>query len=238
MNNSYSPPRHVAIIMDGNGRWAEKRGLPRLDGHRAGVRNVRPIVAELGRQGVSYITLYTFSTENWRRPQDEVNGLMELLKDVIRKETRNFHKDNVHILHFGTTDGISSDLKKGIQRAEKLTAKNTGPTLGLAFNYGGRAEILRAVKAIVEENVAAEDIDEATIERHLFTAGIPDVDLVIRTSGEYRTSNFLIWQAAYAEYYFTPVLWPDFNEQETVKALEDYSHRQRRYGGLEQDIKC
>ncbi len=224
--------------MDGNGRWAEQRGLPRLDGHRAGVRNVRPVVEAFGEKGVSYVTLYTFSTENWRRPQDEVNGLMDLLNGVIRKETRQFHKNNVRIRHIGSSEGISEDLRKGIERAEKITLKNTGLTLSMAFNYGGRDEILRAVRAIVTENPAPEGIDESTIERHLYTAGIPDVDLVIRTSGEFRTSNFLIWQAAYAEYYFTPVLWPDFDKQEVKKALEAYGQRHRRFGGLEPKEAC
>lgn len=238
MNMENGHPRHVAIIMDGNGRWAEQRGLPRLDGHRAGVRNVRPVIEELSNRGVTHVTLYTFSTENWKRPEEEVNGLMDLLRSVIGSEARHMHKDNVMIHHIGDISGLSDDLQKSIRRVVKMTEKNTGLKLVMAFNYGGRAEILRAIRSIVAEGTPPEDIDESLLERHLYTAGMPDVDLVIRTSGEFRTSNFLIWQAAYAEYYFTPVLWPDFDKQEVENALQAYSHRKRRFGGLLPEDEC
>lgn len=232
MENTTGLPRHVAIILDGNGRWAEKRGLPRLDGHRAGVRNVRPIISRLDALGITHATLYTFSTENWNRPQDEVNGLLELLQDIVGAEARRMHKNNVIIHCIGSEEGINGKLLKSIHRAVKLTSKNSGLHLGMAFNYGGRREILDAVKHIINSGLAADSLDETAFAAHLYTAGFPEVDLVIRTGGEFRTSNFLIWQAAYAEYYFTPVLWPDFTEQELDKALRDYTRRQRRFGGL------
>jgi len=225
-------PRHVAIIMDGNGRWAEKRGLPRMEGHRAGVRNVRPTIKSLNNYGIEYVTLYAFSTENWNRPEDEVNGLFHLLEDIIGKEARALHKKGVRIRHIGSLDGLSAGMQKSIKKAVSLTAGNKGMTLGVALNYGGREEILNAVRNLMSGNVRLEDIDEKTFEGYLYTAEFADIDLVIRTGGEIRTSNFLIWQAAYSEYYFTPVLWPDFNEKELEQALLAYSRRQRRFGGL------
>jgi undecaprenyl diphosphate synthase len=233
MEKPAGPPRHVAVIMDGNGRWAEQRGLPRLEGHRAGVRNVRPIISRLHDHGVKYATLYTFSAENWTRPDEEVNGLLSLLRDVIRKETRNMMRDNVAIYHVGAEEGLDAGLVRAIRQAVRRTAGNTGVQLGMAFNYGGRQEILHAVKALLTEKADPAAVDEDVFSRRLYTAGFPDADLVIRTSGEYRTSNFLIWQAAYAEYYFTPVLWPDFNAEEVDRALEAYGQRRRRFGGLE-----
>jgi undecaprenyl diphosphate synthase len=238
MESAAAAPRHVAIIMDGNGRWAEQRGLPRLEGHRAGVRNVRPIISRLNDHGVKYATLYTFSTENWSRPEEEVSGLLRLLRDVIRKETRNMMRDNVVIYHVGSEAGLESGLVRAIRRAVKVTAGNTGVQLGMAFNYGGRQEILDAVKKLLKEKADPAKLDEAAFATHLWTKGFPDADLVIRTSGEYRTSNFLIWQAAYAEYYFTPVLWPDFDAAEVDRALEAYGQRQRRFGGLAAGEPC
>jgi len=231
-------PRHVALIMDGNGRWAEQRGLPRMEGHRAGVKNVRPVIIYLNNHAVEYTTLYAFSTENWSRPEDEVNGLFHLLEGIIGKEASELHKNGVRIRHVGNLDGLSPELQKPINRAVNLTASNTGMTLGVALNYGGREEILNAVRSIIDGEVSAEDIDEKSFGGYLHTADFPDVDLVIRTGGEIRTSNFLIWQAAYSEYYFTPVLWPDFNEEELEKALLAYSQRQRRFGGLQSKAKC
>jgi len=231
-------PRHVAFIMDGNGRWAEQRGLPRMEGHRAGVKNTRPVIIYLNDHAVEYTTLYAFSTENWSRPEDEVNGLFHLLEGIIGKEARELHKNHVRIRHIGHLDGLSPELQKSINRAVNLTARNTGMTLGMALNYGGREEILNAVRNIIDGEVSAEDIDEKLFGGYLHTADYPDVDLVIRTGGEIRTSNFLIWQAAYSEYYFTPVLWPDFNEEELEKALLAYSQRQRRFGGLQSKAKC
>jgi undecaprenyl diphosphate synthase len=225
-------PRHVAIIMDGNGRWAEQRGLSRLEGHRAGVRNIRPVIKRLDTHGVEFVTIYAFSTENWNRPADEVNGLFDLLLDVIGKEARELHKNGVRICHIGSLEGLSKDIRKKIGNAVKLTRNNKHMTLGVAFNYGGRAEILEAVRGLMSEGAPPDEVDEAKFEDFLYTRGFPDVDLMVRTSGEMRTSNFLIWQAAYAEYYFTPVLWPDFDAREMDRAIDAYRQRQRRFGGL------
>jgi len=224
-------PRHVAFILDGNGRWAEKRGLPRLAGHRAGVKNIRRILKYLNQHGVEYVTLYAFSTENWNRPADEVNGIFDILMEVVAKETRELHKNGVRIRHIGQLQGLPEGVQKSIINAVKLTENNRGMTLGVALNYGGRAEILDAISRITADKIPPQDIDEKLFGKYLYTAGFPDVDLVIRTSGEMRTSNFLIWQSAYSEYYFTPVLWPDFDEEELEKALLAYSQRQRRFGG-------
>ena len=232
MENTTGIPRHVAIIMDGNGRWAEKRGLARLDGHRAGVKNIRPIIERLGQRGVDFVTLYAFSTENWNRPRNEVDGLFHLLLDVIEHEAKELHKKGVRIRHIGDLEGLSKDVQKKIRKAIELTGRNTGMTLGVAFNYGGRAEILEAVRRLVADGVSPKDISEDSFESYLYTPDFPDVDLVIRTSGEMRTSNFLTWQAAYAEYFFTTVLWPDFDAQELDRALEAYRQRRRRFGGL------
>ena len=224
-------PRHVAFILDGNGRWAEKRGLPRLEGHRAGVKNVRRILRYLNRLGVEFVTLYTFSTENWNRPADEVNGIFDILEEMVGREARELHKNGVRIRHIGRLEGLPEGVQKSVKEAVKLTESNKGMTLGVALNYGGRAEILDVIRRITAEKVSPQDIDEKMFSKYLYTAGFPDVDLIIRTSGEMRTSNFLIWQSAYSEYYFTPVLWPDFNEKELEKALLAYSRRQRRFGG-------
>ncbi len=232
MKKEIGLPVHVAFIMDGNGRWAEQRGLPRLGGHRAGVKNIRPILQHLKKRGVRYATLYAFSTENWNRPAAEVSGIFRILESVIAREARELHKNGVRITHIGRLDGISPKLQQSINQALKLTENNTDLTIGFAFNYGGRAEILDAVRKFVASGAPATGLDEKTFGRYLYTAGFPDVDLVIRTGGELRTSNFLIWQAAYSEYYFTPVLWPDFNKDELEKALLAYGRRQRRFGGL------
>ena len=238
MERITSLPRHVAFIMDGNGRWAEQRGLSRLEGHQAGVENMRSIIKCLDKRGIEYTTLYAFSTENWSRPEDEVSSLLQLLEEVIDKETLELHKNGVRIRHVGCPEGLSPGLRESISRAVKLTENNTGMTLGVAFNYGGRVEILDAVRHLIAEGVPPQDIDEKLFGAHLYTAGFPDVDLVIRTGGEIRTSNFLVWQAAYSEYYFTPVLWPDFNEEEFERALLTYSQRQRRFGGLQSKTAC
>jgi len=218
--------------MDGNGRWAENHGLPRLEGHRAGVSNVHPILKSLNNRGIEYITLYAFSTENWNRPDDEVNGLFHLLENIIDEEARELHKKGVRIRHVGRLEGLPRELQDAIERAVNLTAENKGMTLGVALNYGGREEILNAIRRVIDDKTGAEKVDEKIFRRYLYDSDFPDVDLVVRTGGEIRTSNFLIWQAAYAEYYFTPVLWPDFNEEELKKALQAYSQRQRRFGGL------
>ena len=224
-------PRHVAFILDGNGRWAKKHGLPRLEGHRAGVKNIRHIIRCLNKHGVEYVTLYAFSTENWNRPVDEVNGIFKLLVEVVGREARELHKNGVRIRHIGRLEGLPEGVQKALNEAIKLTENNKGMTLGVALNYGGRAEILDAISRIAADKILPQDIDEGLFNKYLYTAGFPDVDLMIRTSGEMRTSNFLIWQSAYSEYYFTPVLWPDFNEEELEKALLAYSQRQRRFGG-------
>ncbi len=225
-------PVHIAIIMDGNGRWAEQRGLPRLKGHEAGVDNIRPVVSYLNEYHIKYVTLYGFSTENWSRPEDEVKGLLKLLEDRIDKEALELHSKGVKIRHLGSLDRLPDGLRLSISRAVELTRNNKEMTLSVAFNYGGRLEILDAVRQLVAEGVPPQNIDEKLFNSRLYTAGLPDVDLVIRTSGELRISNFLIWQTAYSEYYSTDVLWPDFGKIDIKKALVSYGHRKRRFGGL------
>jgi len=227
-----SIPRHVAIIMDGNGRWAQRRHLPRLVGHRQGTNNIHPIVEACEDLGIAVLTLYAFSTENWGRPEDEVNGLMKIFLEIHRRETLALHRKGVHVRHVGSLDGVSSALQDAIRDAEELTRNNKGLVLNFAFNYGGRAEIVHAVRALVAEGAKPEDVTEEAISRRLHTAGLPDPDLMIRTAGEMRLSNFLIWQAAYAEYYFTDKLWPDFSAGDLRNAVEAYSLRKRKYGKL------
>jgi undecaprenyl diphosphate synthase len=226
-------PQHVAFIMDGNGRWGEQRGLSRLDGHRAGVRNIRPIIEYLHSKGIKYVTLYAFSTENWNRPEDEVNGIFKILEDIIVDESRELHKNGVRLRHIGSLEGLSAKLKGLINQALELTKANIKMTLGVALNYGGRAEIIEAIRRIMQSGMKPAELDEKKFRDYLYTADFPDVDLVIRTGGEFRTSNLLIWQTAYSEYYFTPVLWPDFKEEELEKALQAYGRRERRFGGLQ-----
>ncbi len=225
-------PNHVAIIMDGNGRWAQHRKLSRIEGHRAGIEAVRTTIQCLNEYQIKCVTLYSFSTENWRRPQDEVSGLFQLLEERIDRETVELHNQGLRLLHLGQLDKLSPGLQQAIKRAVELTKNNPGMTLALAVNYGGRTEILDATRRLIAEGVPYQEIDEKLFSKYLYTAGLPDVDLVIRTGGELRLSNFLIWQAAYAEYYFTEVLWPDFNQEEIEKALQSYSQRQRRFGGV------
>ena len=223
-------PQHVAIIMDGNGRWARSQGKPRSDGHRAGTDNVRRVIETFAQAGVRYLTLFAFSTENWERPTDEIEGLLEILREVIGRESRLLHDQGVRIQHVGRLDRLSPPLRHAIVDSVELTRDNTGLTLSVAFDYGGRAEILSAVKAMIEDGVAADQINEELFSQYLYTNGIPDPDLIIRTSGEMRLSNFLLWQSAYAEYYATPVFWPDFDEREVDGALEAYRQRRRRFG--------
>jgi undecaprenyl diphosphate synthase len=225
-------PQHIAVIMDGNGRWARQRGLPRLAGHRAGTENIRAIVSEADQAGVRYLTLYAFSTENWNRPSIEVQGLMQILSDFIDRETRNLNEQNVRLRHLGRLDGLSPRLAEKVRYAVNLTSQNSGLTLAIAFNYGGRADIVDAVRALLAAGVRPEQVDEHAIEAYLSTAGMPDPDMVIRTSGERRLSNFLIWQAAYSEYWFTSVLWPDFRPEHLHEAISEYGQRERRFGGL------
>lgn len=223
-------PQHVAIIMDGNGRWAQARGMPRLAGHRAGTDNLRRILEACAEFGVSILTVYAFSTENWARPEDEVRGLMRLLGQYVRREVDNLDRNGVQVRHSGRLDGVSEGLQKEIGRAIERTKHNTRIILNVAFNYGGRAEILDAVRHMLADGVRPEDVTEGLFEQYLYTSGLPDPDLIIRTAGEQRLSNFLVWQGAYAEYYFAPVFWPDFDEAELYKALEEYSRRVRKFG--------
>jgi undecaprenyl diphosphate synthase len=225
-------PNHIAFIMDGNGRWAEKRGLPRLEGHNAGLEATRSVVEHLGEYHIKYVTLYSFSTENWNRSKDEVSGLLNLLGKSIEKEAKILHKRGVKIRHLGHLERLPRHLRQAIENAIELTRSNTEMTLNLAFDYGGRLEILDAVRSILADKVPPQDINEKLFNSYLYTADLPDVDLVVRTGGDLRISNFLLWQSAYSEYYFTSVLWPDFNTQELDKALIAYSQRQRRFGGL------
>lgn len=225
-------PVHVAIVPDGNGRWAEQRGLSRLAGHRAGVQKMRAIIERLSDYQIKYATLFGFSTENWARPKEEVSGLFHILEERIGEDVPKLHEKGVKVLHLGRLEELPVWLQKSIKSAEELTKNNTGLTLILAFNYGGRGEIVDAVHRIIREGVPPEKIDEKSFTRYLYTAGLPDVDLLIRTGDELRLSNFLIWQTAYSEYYFTQVLWPDFTEEDIDKALLAYSLRERRFGAL------
>ncbi|MFC2002950.1 polyprenyl diphosphate synthase [Chloroflexota bacterium] len=232
MKNTTHLPSHVAIVPDGNGRWAEQRGLPRLDGHQVGAENMLRMVEYLSEYPVKYVTLYGFSTENWSRPEDEVKGLFHLLERFIDKDVPELHKKNIRLRHLGRFNELPQSLQVALSEAVELTKNNTGMTLNLAFNYGGRIEILDAVRRLIAEGITPQNIDEELFNKHLYTAGSPDVDLLIRTGDELRLSNFLIWQTAYAEYYFTDVLWPDFGRKEIEEALLSYSRRERRFGGL------
>jgi undecaprenyl diphosphate synthase len=225
-------PRHVAIIMDGNGRWAERQGLPRLAGHRAGTENIRRVLGASYKAGIQYLTLFAFSTENWGRPDSEVTGLLEILHSVIREEVAALHAQNVRIRHLGVLDRLPGDLAESIVEAVEVTKGNTGLNLCVAFDYGGRAEIVDAVRQLIAAGTPPDQIDEAAISRSLYLTDVPEPDLIIRTAGEQRLSNFLIWQAAYSEYYSTDVCWPDFDDAEVLRAIEDYGRRQRRFGRL------
>lgn len=223
-------PTHVAIIMDGNGRWAQKRGLPRLAGHRAGTENLREIIKACVEFGVKYLTIYAFSTENWGRPADEVDGLMHILEDVIDQELEELHQQGVQLVHIGRLERLDPSLRDKVKKSIDLTKHNHRLTVCIAWNYGGRDEIVCAIKRIIEDRLKPEEICDDVVSHYLFTTGIPDPDLIIRTSGEMRISNFLIWQSAYSEWFVTPILWPDFNRDEFRKALIDFGQRDRRYG--------
>lgn len=223
-------PVHVAIIMDGNGRWAKQRGLPRLEGHRVGVDRIQCVLESLGAQGVKHVTIYAFSTENWNRPQEEVAGLLDILQDALQRQARALHENNVRIYHIGKSDRLSPGLREAVDQVQEMTRNNTGINLNVAFDYGGRDEILEAVKRIIRDGVPAERLDQEMFSRYLYTAHCPDPDLIIRTGGEQRISNFLLWQSAYSEYYSTPTLWPDLDSAELEQVLESYGSRQRRFG--------
>jgi len=229
-------PRHVAFIMDGNGRWATARGLPRTEGHRHGLEALRRTIRHAVRTGIRYVTIYSFSSENWSRPQPEVSFLMGLLRRFVQRDLTEIHNANVRIKVIGDRETLETGIRALLAEAEELTRNNTGMTLVVAFNYGSRDEITRSVRRLAEEvadgRLAPQDICEETITSRLDTAGIPDPDLIIRTSGELRLSNFLMWQAAYSEFHFSPVHWPDFDEAAFDRALSDFMGRERRFGGL------
>ncbi len=224
-------PQHVAIIMDGNRRWAQQNGVSRQQGHRAGAENIRQVIETFALYEIPVLTLFAFSTENWVRPKAEVNALVRLIGHFIDRELEKLHENGVRLRHMGSLDPLSSNLRRRVEEAMELTKDNDRITVNVAFNYGGRTEILEAVRRIVADGVPAERIDEELFASHLDTRGLPDTDLVIRTAGEQRLSNFLLWQTAYAEYYTTPVYWPDFGIDEAEKALIEFSQRQRRFGG-------
>ncbi len=237
MSGSENIPRHVAIIMDGNGRWARERGLPRVEGHRAGAESVRTIVRAAGEVSVEFLTLYAFSIENWIRPRSETSALMKLLSLYLRNEVRELNKNNVRLEAIGRLGDLPETAQREMDAARRATANNTGLTLILALSYGARAEIVDAVRSITADAQAGvvkpEQVDEALLSSRLYTARYPDPDLLIRTSGEMRLSNFLLWQMSYAEMWITPTLWPDFRKPEFLKAIEEYGKRQRRFGGVE-----
>ena len=223
-------PQHIAIIMDGNGRWAKKRGMPRLYGHSAGVEALRGIIKACVEFGVKYLTIYAFSTENWGRPEDEVNGLEKLFHQAFTNEFLELRKEGVRIIHLGQREGIPQDLLDEIDEAVEQSKTNDRLVLSVGLNYGSRNEIMHAVRRMIADGVKPEDVTEKSISEYLFTAGTPDPDLVIRTSGEQRLSNFLLWQTAYSEWEFPETLWPDFNREELLKAIYEYSKRDRRFG--------
>jgi len=225
-------PKHIAIIMDGNGRWAQQRGLPRLLGHREGYKTLRSVLLHASERGIKYLTVYAFSAENWRRPKDEVDGLMKLIERAARDELRVMHKNGVRVRVAGRMDELPAGLRNALEEGMTTTANNTGITFTLAINYGGRAEIVDALKAIVKEGVQPDQIDESLISAHLYNPDHPEPDLMIRTAGEMRWSNFLLWQSAYAELFVTEKTWPEFDRAELDRAIDAYGHRTRKFGAL------
>jgi undecaprenyl diphosphate synthase len=225
-------PRHVAIIMDGNGRWAARRGLPRSAGHMAGFDRIHSVVSTIHSLNIPYLTIFSFSTENWDRPEDEVQGIIKILADNISAEAADLHRQGIRMRHIGRLSDLTADIQESILKGCELTRQDDGMVFTFAFNYGGRMEILEAVKGLMAEGYSPEQIDETLFEKHLYTAGIPPVDLLIRTGGELRLSNFMLWQAAYAELYFTRTLWPDFTPKRLEKALNAFTQRQRRFGKI------
>jgi undecaprenyl diphosphate synthase len=223
-------PQHVAMIMDGNGRWALQRGLPRLAGHKAGTENLRRVIRASVEFGIKYLTIYAFSTENWGRPPEEVKGLMYILEDVIDRELNELHKEGVQLRHIGRLERLAPSLQEKVLHAIEVTKNNDRLILNIAFNYGGRDEIVQAIQRMMKDDVVPEKVTDELVSQYLYTAGVPDPDLIIRTSGELRVSNFLIWQAAYSEWYITPTFWPDFDKEEYRQALESFAHRDRRFG--------
>lgn len=225
-------PAHVAIIMDGNGRWAKQRGLSRMEGHEAGTENIRRILSRAAELGIGYLTLWAFSTENWRRPAEEVEGLMRILGSAIESETAELHRQGAQLRHIGDLEALQPDLRQSVLEAIELTKDNGRIVLTLAFNYGGRQELVNAISNMLRDGVDPASVDDAMVQRYLYMPDLPDADLIIRTSGEWRLSNFLLWQSAFSELYFTPKLWPDFSPDDLDEAVLDYSQRERRFGGL------
>ena len=224
-------PTHIAIIMDGNGRWAKKRSLPRTAGHAAGSKNFKDIARYCNKIGLKYLTVYAFSTENWKRPKEEVDNIMKIFKDYL-EDAKNFKDENIMVRFIGDRSVLDPDIIRLMKEAEDASADATGLKLNIAINYGGRDEIVHEVKDIVKSGISADDITEQTISEHLYTAGQPDPDFIIRPSGEYRLSNYLIWQSAYAEYWFSDILWPDFKPKDLDRAIDDFNKRNRRFGGV------
>ncbi|MCC6147207.1 MAG: isoprenyl transferase [Anaerolineaceae bacterium] len=241
-DKNYKPltkiPTHIAVIMDGNGRWARARGLPRLAGHRAGTENLRRVIAACVEFGIQYLTIYAFSTENWERPQEEVSGLMLIVEDVIDRELEELNRQGVQLRHIGHLERLKPKLQKKVLKAIEKTKDNNRLILNIAFNYGGRDEITCAIRSMIADGIKAEEVTAELVGKYLFTRDIPDPDIIIRTSGEMRISNFMIWQAAYAEWYVTPTFWPDFDKDELYKAVVDYAHRERRYGRVLEPSEC
>jgi undecaprenyl diphosphate synthase len=230
-------PAHVAIIMDGNGRWARERGLPRIAGHRAGVENLRRILRACVEFGIRFLTIYAFSTENWQRPIEEVRGLMNILEEVIDRELEELDRNGVQLRHLGHLEGLSPELQVKVLQAIEHTRNNDRLILNIAWNYGGRDEIVNAIKRMIADGVSPQEVTEELVGRYLYTCDCPDPDLIIRTSGELRISNFLIWQGAYAEWYIAPTYWPDFGREELLEALQEYASRERRFGRVVDTIK-
>ena len=224
-------PDHIAIIMDGNGRWAKKRSLPRTAGHAAGSKNFKDIARYCNKIGLKYLTVYAFSTENWKRPKEEVDNIMKIFKEYL-EDAKNFKDENIQVQFIGDRSVLDEDIQRLMKESEDASCDATGLHLNIEINYGGRDEIVHAVKNIVDSGIDAKDITEKTITDSLYTAGQPDPDFIIRPSGEYRLSNYLIWQSAYAEYWFSDVLWPDFTPKHLEKAIDDYNHRNRCFGGV------
>lgn len=231
-------PTHVAMIMDGNGRWANARGLDRLEGHEAGTENIRRILRHAAKRGVRYLTIWAFSTENWRRPEDEVSGLMEILGRALVSETEELHRQGAQLRHIGDLSALAPPLQESIQEAMRLTADNHRIVLTIAFNYGGRQELIHAVKRMISEGVDPESITEESFGSYLYMPELPEPDLIIRTSGEFRLSNFLLWQGAYSELFFSPKFWPDFSEDDFDEALTSFTHRERRFGATSAQVRA
>ncbi|MCO5216861.1 MAG: polyprenyl diphosphate synthase [Thermomicrobiales bacterium] len=231
-------PQHVAIIMDGNGRWAKQRGLARMEGHEAGTENIRLILRHAGECGVRYLTLWAFSTENWRRPEAEVAGLMRILGKALVSETEELHRQGAQLRHIGDLTALDPELAASVREAMALTAHNDRIILTIAFNYGGRQELLHAVKGMLRDQVDPETVDEDIFQKYLYMPELPDPDLIVRTSGEYRISNFLLWQGAYSELHFTSKYWPDFTPEDFDAALADYASRERRFGATSAQVQA